>query len=239
MATRTTRRHANARPPAKNQSGRPKAARTLAARRTRQRRRWTWGAVAAVVLAGLLAIFMAGDQNGAERYSYAVGNPGPGEPAPALRLPATDGSTFDLSALRGKRVLLYFQEGIMCQPCWDQLRDIERRWGEFEAAGIDTIASVTSDDLDALRRKVALEKLSTPLLSDPGVEVSRTWEANLYGMMGTSMNGHSLVVVGPDGTIEWRADYGGKPNYTMYVPVDRLLGDLRSGLATGADQGGR
>ncbi|MGH2695757.1 MAG: peroxiredoxin family protein [Actinomycetota bacterium] len=193
-----------------------------------------WLVAGAVVLAVLLAIFVAGGgQQGAERYSYAVGNPGPGEPAPALRLPATDGSTFDMADLRGKRVLLYFQEGIMCQPCWDQLRDIERRWDDFDAAGIDTIASITSDDLGALRQKVALEKLSTPLLSDPGVQVSRNWEVNLYGMMGTSMNGHSLIVVGPDGTVEWRADYGGKPNYTMYVPVDRLLSDLRAGLAKG------
>ena len=236
MATTTTQRNGNGRALTKHSTGRSAAAPTRAVRRRRQRKVWTWVGVGAAVLAVLLGVFMAGGEGGGndnERYVYAVGNPGPGEPAPELRLPATDGSTFDLASLRGKRVLLYFQEGIMCQPCWDQLVDIESRWDDFEAAGIDTIASITSDDLGPLRQKVALEKLSTPLLSDPGVEVSKTWEANLYGMMGTSMNGHSLIVVGPDGTIEWRADYGGEPNYTMYVPVDRLLADLREGLAAG------
>src|SRR6266704_3453257 len=61
----------------------------------------------------------------AGQYAFQVGSPGPGEPAPEIRLPATDGSTFDLAAMRGKTVLLYFQEGLSCQPCWDQLKDIQ------------------------------------------------------------------------------------------------------------------
>ncbi|XES00911.1 hypothetical protein HEP87_61260 [Streptomyces sp. S1D4-11] len=49
-------------------------------------------------------------------------------------------------------------------------------------------------------------------------------------MMGTSRDGHSFLLVGPDGTIRWRADYGGAPDYTMYVPVDKLLADLKAGV---------
>jgi peroxiredoxin Q/BCP len=48
-------------------------------------------------------------------------------------------------------------------------------------------------------------------------------------MMGTSANGHSFIVVGPDGKIERRLDYGGAPDYTMYVPLPTLLADLRGG----------
>ncbi|MDQ2706498.1 MAG: hypothetical protein M3Z25_02170 [Actinomycetota bacterium] len=50
-------------------------------------------------------------------------------------------------------------------------------------------------------------------------------------MMGTSRDGHSFILVGPDGRIQWRADYGGAPNYTMYVPLDQLAADLRAGPA--------
>jgi hypothetical protein len=39
-------------------------------------------------------------------------------------------------------------------------------------------------------------------------------------------DGHSFVLVGPDGVIRWRADYGGAPNYTMFLPTDRMLADL-------------
>lgn len=191
-------------------------------------------AVGVVVIAGLYAIFSSSTSSeatgGSGAYPYAVGNPGPGEAAPPMRLASTGGGTFDLADLEGERVMLYFQEGVMCQPCWDQLRDIEARWDEFEALGIDQVVSITSDPLDVLEDKVDLEGLETPLLSDPGVEVSATYEANQYGMMGTSMNGHSFVIVGPAGAIEWRADYGGAPKYTMYLPVDALVSDIRTGL---------
>jgi peroxiredoxin Q/BCP len=32
--------------------------------------------------------------------------------------------------------------------------------------------------------------------------------------------------------IQWRADYGGAPNYTMYVAPSQLLTDLTSGRKT-------
>ena len=39
-------------------------------------------------------------------------------------------------------------------------------------------------------------------------------------------DGHSFVLVGPDGHIRWRADYGGAPKYTMFIPTDKMLSDL-------------
>ena len=72
--------------------------------------------------------------------------------------------------------------------------------------------------------------ISSPVLSDPNLTVSQAYAANQYGMMGTSRDGHTFIVVGPDGKILWRADYGGSPNYTMFVPSQNLLADLRKGL---------
>jgi peroxiredoxin len=166
----------------------------------------------------------------AGKYPYEVGDPGPGEEAPPMELRSTEGGTFDLSSARGETVLLYFQEGLMCQPCWDQLKDVEARWGEFEELGIDRTVSITTDPLDALEQKVENEDISTPVLSDPDLAVSKAYDTNSYGMMGGTHNGHTFIVVGPDGEIQWRADYGGEPDYTMYVPVENLLADMREGL---------
>ena len=165
------------------------------------------------------------------QYPYQVGQPGAGVPAPPIRLASTDGSTFDLANLRGQMVLLYFQEGIMCQPCWDQIRDIEAQRGAFQGLGIDRIVSITTDPLDVLRQKAANERLATPVLSDPDLGVSKAYQANRYGMMGTARDGHSFVLVDKAGSIAWRADYGGAPKYAMYVPVPELIADLREGLA--------
>jgi peroxiredoxin len=132
--------------------------------------------------------------------------------------------------MNGKTVLLYFQEGLMCQPCWDQLKDIESNMARFRALGIDEVVSITTDPLDQLKQKSSDMGLSSPVLSDPDLNVSVAYSANQYGMMGTSRDGHTFIAVRPDGKILWRADYGGAPDYTMYVPVTNLIADLRAGL---------
>lgn len=191
------------------------------------------GVAVGLAVVALGALYLMNRPSGSPEagdYAFAVGTPGPGEQAPDLALPSTSGGTFDLASAQGKTVLLYFQEGLMCQPCWDQLVDIEAQMGRFTALGIDEIVTITTDPLDALDQKVADEGIATPVLSDPDVSVSQTYGTNGYGMMGDGMNGHSFMVVGPDGTIVWRADYGGAPDYTMYLPVDSLLADLQTGL---------
>jgi peroxiredoxin Q/BCP len=163
-------------------------------------------------------------------YPFVVGDPAPGAQAPAIRLQGTDGRLFDLAALRGKTVLLFFQEGLSCEPCWSQIKDLEAHRAEFQALGIETMVSITTDPLDALQQKVADEKITTPVLSDPTMTVSQEYQANQYGMMNGSSDGHSFILVGPDGRITWRADYGGAPNYTMYVPIPTLLANMKEGL---------
>jgi peroxiredoxin Q/BCP len=200
-----------------------------------------WLSVAATVglaIAALAVIFYFNSSNSGDRaagslYPFEEGNPGPGETAPPIVLPSTDGDTFNLADLRGQTVLLYFQEGLMCQPCWEQLTAIEANRGQLDELGIDKIVSITTDPLDLLEQKVADEELSSPVLSDPDLAISRAYETNLYGMMGTSYNGHSFILIDEIGVIRWRADYGGAPKYTMYVPMDQLVADIREGLSTG------
>lgn len=169
----------------------------------------------------------------AGQFRFEVGDPGPGENAPDIRLESTEGGTFDLAEQRGKTTLLYFQEGLMCQPCWDQIVDLEKD-DSLKKLGIDEMVSITTDELGQIRQKVDDEGIEAPVLSDPDLSVSEAYEANQYGMMGESRDGHSFVVVGPDGRIRHRADYGGAPDFTMYVPVENLLADLRKGLRDSA-----
>ena len=172
----------------------------------------------------------AGTGGKSGEFAFAVGDPGPGAAAPPMRLPSTTGDTYDLSRRRGKTVLLYFQEGLGCQPCWDQIKDLEQQPDRLRSLGIDEMVSITTNDLENLTQKARDEGIKTPVLADPDLAVSEAYAANQYGMMGTSADGHSFIVVGPDGKILHRADYGGAPNYTMYVPVDNLVADLSEGL---------
>lgn len=194
------------------------------------------GFVGIAAILALAAIFSSNASSaGDSGYAFQVGEPSTG-PAPEFALPSASGQTVALDDYAGDDVLLYFQEGLMCQPCWDQLSDIEERWGDFEAFGIDAIVSITTDPVNALAQKVQLEDLSSPVLSDRDLAVSKIYDSNSYGMMGGSHNGHTFILVGPEGDIRWRTDYGGAPDYTMYLPVDSLLSDLRAGLSDAASE---
>lgn len=210
-----------------------------ARRPTRSRMPWI---VAIVVVVGLIALFAVYQSNSANTTSsaasdrYDVGSPGVGAPAPDFTLPdvtappGRDGApaTTTLSGLRGQSVLLYFHEGLGCQPCWDQIRDLQNDPAALRAMGADQLVTITSGPQDLIAQKMADDRLSAPALVDTDLAVSTRYQANRYGMMGTSRDGHSFVLVGPDGVIQWRADYGGPPNYTMYVPPEQLVADLRA-----------
>lgn len=196
---------------------------------------WILAAVTAVLAFGALYLtFDAGNDSAADTAQtgdvpYAVGSPGSGAVAPEFTLPSTSGETVSLSDYQGKTTLLYFHEGLGCQPCWDQIRDLEAAPDDLKAAGIDELVTVTSGPVDLIAQKMQDDNLDAIALADVDLSVSQEYEANEYGMMGNSRNGHSFILVGPDGEIQWRADYGGAPDYTMYVPVPKVLADLQAG----------
>jgi peroxiredoxin len=169
----------------------------------------------------------------AGQYRFDVASPAIGAKAPDFSLSSTTVGTVHLSDFRGKNVLLYFQEGIGCEGCWTQMKDIQTAMGDFNSLGIDTMVTITTNPLGALRQKVADEGLTLPVLSDESFSVSREYNATQYGMMAGSADGHTFILVGPDGRIRWRADYGGPPKYTMYIPVSNLIADIKAGTQAG------
>lgn len=223
-------------------SGAGRAA-VAAARGGRSRTPWV---VAGVVVLAVLVLFgvyhtasRSGDDRGPAGDRYAVGSPGIGALAPRFALPnatapAGPGGkppTVRLSDYRGKTVLLYFQEGLGCQPCWNQIRDLQNTPSTLASLGVDQLVTITSGPVDLVGQKMRDDRLTIPALVDTDLAVSREYQANQYGMMGTDRDGHSFILIGPDGRIQWRADYGGEPNYTMYVPPAQLAADLTAGRA--------
>jgi peroxiredoxin Q/BCP len=206
----------------------------LAQTRRRSRLRWFAGVVVVVVAIGVLyAVFHHANNTASAHGAYQVGQPGPGAAAPGFDLAASTGRNVSLADYRGKSVLLYFQEGLTCQPCWDQLTALQQDSAPVKAAGVDAIVSITTDPANLIARKTRDMRITIPVLSDPNLAVSKRYHANDYGMMGTSRDGHTFILVGPNGVIRWRADYGGAPHYTMFVKPAQLLADLRAGEQEG------
>jgi peroxiredoxin len=230
----------NSAPKSTRQSAPPRhcGAAVVAAAASASRRRGPWISVAMTAVIGVVAVvvlylvFVSSPGtattpfSGGSGYAHVSGKPGAGSPAPGFTLASSQGRQVSLADYRGRSVLLYFQEGLSCQPCWDQISDLEHHQSALAAAGIDAVVSITTDPAPLIAQKTADEKLTTPVLSDPTMAVSQAYDANHYGMMGTMRDGHSFVLVGPDGHIRWRADYGGAPKYTMFLPTDKILADL-------------
>jgi len=187
--------------------------------------------VLVVIVVGVLYVVFRGNgqQTATGGNRFQVGSPGVGQAAPAFTLASAAGGTVSLSAYRGRTVLLYFHEGLGCQPCWDQIRDLRQNWSQFTNAGVSDLVTITTGATNLVAQKMHDDGLSATALSDPDLTVSQAYNANQYGMMGTGSDGHTFILVGPTGMIQWRADYGGAPNYTMYVAPSQLLTDLTSG----------
>ncbi|HEY5103631.1 MAG TPA: redoxin domain-containing protein [Acidimicrobiales bacterium] len=245
MTTKSTSNRSDGGPPKENTG--PASARSAqrsktsntsrhvrAKRAQRERKRTLWIRSLIVVVAAvvaLVAVFLLSNHGGKSNFAFSVGSPGPGATAPTFDLPSTNGGTFNLAATRGKTTLVFFQEGIDCEPCWTQLQDIQRDLSKFHAAGISQVVSITTDGLGALKQKASDEGLHVAVLSDQNLKTSHAYDTTGFGMMGPMVDGHSFIVIGPSGKIEWRADYGGAPNYTMFVPDAVLLEQMRTGLA--------
>lgn len=125
----------------------------------------------------------------------------PGAPAPDFSLPDQDGNVISLDDLRGERILLVFYPLDFSPVCTDQLSVYQDSLAELEADGA-RLFGVSVDS--AFCHKAFREHLGVtiPLLSDfnPKGEVARAF--GLYAE-DHGVAARALVLIGPDGTVEW------------------------------------
>lgn len=143
-------------------------------------------------------------------------------PAPAFTLTNTSGATVRLADLRGKNVLLYFNEGAGCQSCFQQMVDIERNAADFAKANI-TVLPIVMSKPDDVRADMSSNGVRTPYLLDDGA-VSKS-----YGTLGKGMHaglpGHSFVLIDRDGVQRWYGEYP-----SMFLASADLLNEVHQRL---------
>lgn len=187
-----------------------------AGQHARQRRRR--GLVLGIWIVAILAIVglvTAGLLSARPRQSAEAGT------APDFTLPASDGSSLTLSALRGTPVLLYFNEGAGCDACIVQMAQIEAEPG-FGAAGVKVLPIVMNSAAQINAERARLGVRSPFLLDDGTVSAA-------YGTLGTGMHaglpGHGFVLIDADGNRVWSGDYP-----SMWIDPGELLGIVRGNL---------
>ena len=198
---------------------------------------WKWPAAGAAALAVLVGTFVVPDllERTPERAApagMAEGvDPGAGlpvgSPVPAFReADVQTGEAITSASLAGRKTLLFFSEGVMCQACFEQIKGLEAMGGELERRGI-RLVSITPDSPGDLRQAIRQYGITTPMIADDDRTMSQAFNTLGQGMHGDAP-GHAFVLV-ERGTVRWYRDYWLAPTRSMYVEPERVLGEMPSG----------
>ena len=141
-----------------------------------------------------------------------------GARAPDFTLPDQDGRPVSLADFRGRPLLLVFYPADFSPVCTDQLSIYQDALGEFESGGVQLLG-VSVDGAFCHKAFQSHLSLTIPLLADfhPKGEVAQAYGvwSEEYGVAG-----RALVMVAPDGTVQW--SYMSPP---LEVPGANLIFD--------------
>lgn len=131
-----------------------------------------------------------------------------GKSAPDFTLNTYDGNKIILSSLKGKNVVLFFNEGLMCYPaCWNQIAAFGK---DTELAKKANVLNITVDPVN--NWKQAIDKMpelaQATVVFDSSRQVSQA-----YGVLTlpSSMHkgqfpGHSYVIINKEGIVKYVRD---------------------------------
>lgn len=145
--------------------------------------------------------------------------------SPDFTLEDYNGKKVNLSNLKGKNVVLFFNEGLMCYPaCWNQIAAFGKD-SRFDNDNTITLSIVVDEKKEW---KQAIDKMpeltGVTVLFDTNRLVSQ-----MYGVLAlnSSMHrgqfpGHTYVIIDKEGIIRFTQD-----DYQMAVRNDELAGELK------------
>jgi peroxiredoxin len=141
-----------------------------------------------------------------------------GSPAPEFTLRDQDGNNVSLADYRGRTVVLVFYPADFSRVCTDQLSVYQEVLPQFEEAGTQLVG-ISVDGAFCHKAFQEHQGLTIPLLADfhPKGEVAKA-----YGVWSEEhgVAGRALVMVGPDGVVQW--SYMSPP---LEVPGANLIFD--------------
>ena len=180
----------------------------------RKWRNWKLGLSGLAVTAVISASFVLPDQFSGSKTVSATGTGlavGAAVPTFSERNVAT-GTTISSRSLAGKKTLLFFSEGVMCQACFEQIKGLERLKGELAARDI-RLVSVTPDSAAELEQAIRQYGIKTPMIADGNRDMSRAFNVLGQGMH-SDTPGHAFLLV-KGGKVLWYRDYWLAPTRTM------------------------
>lgn len=143
------------------------------------------------------------------------------KPAPDFALADKDGKIYSLNELRGKNIILFFNEGLMCYPaCWNQIAALakDERFKNADTVVLSVVVDPPEEWQKAVKQMPELAEAT--VVFDKGATISKQ-----FGMLTTvssmhygSLPGHTFVLINKEGVIKHIFD---DPN--MSIHNDQLV----------------
>ena len=144
-----------------------------------------------------------------------------GEPAPDFTLSDGDGVSWNLSAQRGKTVVLLFYPRDNTPVCTAQLCSVRDHWADYCATGAE-IVGISTDSVESHKGFADKKKFPFKLLADTNAEVVGKYGVKSW-VPGRSARG--VVVIDKDGKIA----YSKVQPLSLFRPKDDdVLGAIRA-----------
>ena len=147
-----------------------------------------------------------------------------GKQAPDFSLESIDGETVKLSDYKGKNVVLFFNEGVMCYPaCWDQMAALGND-ERFNTAGL-AVFSIVADPKNEWEKivKETPSFANAKILFDTTKVASRAYDVlSLKSSMHPgSFPGHTYFIIDKEGILRYVFD-----DPSMAIRNDLLISEL-------------
>ena len=138
------------------------------------------------------------------RYDSEVSLPKEGEPAPAFRMTADDGSVVSNESMTGQRYVLYFYPKDDTPGCTTQACSLRDNYEQLMATGIE-VFGVSPDSVASHVKFRAKFDLPYRLLADVGHIVAESfgvWVEKSFAGRNYKGTERTTFIIGPDGRIE-------------------------------------
>lgn len=147
-----------------------------------------------------------------------------GKKAPDFTLSSSNSGNISLSSLKGKKVVLFFNEGLMCYPaCWNQIVELskDKRLAIQDIVALSIVVDASADWKNAISQMPDLAKAT--VLFDTAKSVSQNYGilALPSSMHRGTMPGHSYVVIDKEGIVRYVFD-----DPTMSLQNNMMVSEL-------------
>lgn len=162
-------------------------------------------------------------KSGSTTKNSVVANDLVGKSAPNFKLVDRQGKEYTNENLKGKKVVLFFNEGLACYPaCWEQMKKLssDERLNTDDIVALSVVTDSKGSWQSAAEQTSELASIKVAL--DEDVSVSKAFGmTTLPSSMHSGIPGHTYVIIDKDGVVRYLLD-----DPRMGVNNDKILSEI-------------